>query len=140
MHRWIWLTGLALVALVTGFVTPAQADKKPVKLTKEWKGSIPDEALQKKASEVITTAKALEELWKAWQITEKMPEVDFTKELVIVATSVGSKLNMSAVLDDTKGDLMVLGMGTRDIAPGFRYVIGTIPREGVKTVNGKQLP
>jgi hypothetical protein len=31
-------------------------------------------------------------------------------------------------------------MATRDLRPGFRYVIATVSREGVKTVNGKQLP
>jgi hypothetical protein len=26
------------------------------------------------------------------------------------------------------------------LRPGFRYVIATVPKEGVKTVNGKELP
>jgi hypothetical protein len=32
------------------------------------------------------------------------------------------------------------GFGTKDLRPGFRYVLGVVPREGVKTVNGKDLP
>jgi hypothetical protein len=31
-------------------------------------------------------------------------------------------------------------MATRDLRPGFRYVIATVSRAGVKTVNGKKLP
>jgi hypothetical protein len=31
-------------------------------------------------------------------------------------------------------------MATRDLRPGFRYVITTVSREGVKTVNGQTLP
>jgi hypothetical protein len=30
-------------------------------------------------------------------------------------------------------------MATRDLRPGFRYEILVLPREGVKTVNGKPL-
>jgi hypothetical protein len=30
-------------------------------------------------------------------------------------------------------------LGTRDIRPGFRYVLGVVSREGVKTVNKKDL-
>jgi hypothetical protein len=29
---------------------------------------------------------------------------------------------------------------TADFGPGFRYVIATVSREGVKKVNGKDLP
>ena len=32
------------------------------------------------------------------------------------------------------------GIATSDFGPGFRYVMGTVPREGVKTVNKKDLP
>ena len=45
----------------------------------------------------------------------------------------------TAKLDD-KGNLQVLGKSSSDLAPGFRYIIGTVPREGVKKVNGKDLP
>jgi hypothetical protein len=53
--------------------------------------------------------------------------------------TLGSKLRLSATLDD-KGNLEVLGMATSDLRPGFRYVIATVSREGIKTVNGKMLP
>jgi hypothetical protein len=36
--------------------------------------------------------------------------------------------------------LKVLALATRDLRPGFRYQILVVPREGVKTVNGKLLP
>jgi hypothetical protein len=134
-----WLAcvgGLALTALL---VSDASAQPKAVKFTKEWKGSVADEAKQKGAPEVIAGAKALEKLWADWKIEGKVPEVDFTKEIVVVGTGSGSKLSLSARLDD-KGDLAVLGLATSDLAPGFRYVIATVPREGVKTVNKKELP
>jgi hypothetical protein len=50
--------------------------------------------------------KALEKLWKDWKLTDKMPDIDFTKELVVVSTTTGSRLRLALTLDD-KGDLQV---------------------------------
>jgi hypothetical protein len=119
----------------------AAAAPTPVKATNTWQGSVDDEKLMKEMPEngVIVNAKDWEKLVKAWKVADKVPEVNFDKELIVIGTSVGSKLNLSASLDD-KGDLKALGVGTRDIRPGFRYVILSVPKEGVKTVNGKPLP
>jgi hypothetical protein len=133
VHGWLAVVVVVLV------VSAAHAEKKPVKLSKEWSGSVADEALMKDAPRCITTKKGLEKLWKSWKISDKMPEIDFTKEIVVIEMTSGSKLRLSANLDD-KGNLAVLGLGTRDLAPGFRYVIATVSKEGVKTVNGKELP
>src|SRR5262249_32775089 len=70
---------------------------------------------------------------------DKPPKLDFSKEIVILGTTRGSKLNLSAQLDDT-GNLHVLGFGTSDLVPGFRYVLATVSREGIKAVNKKPLP
>ena len=139
MSRPSWLVGLVAVAAVVLFTSDALAQKNAVKPSKEWTGSVEDESLAKDAPACITSAKGLERLWKAWKIADKVPEVDFTKEIVVVTTTRGSKLRLAAALDE-KGNLMVGGLGTRDLAPGFRYVIATVSKEGVKTVNGKELP
>src|SRR4051812_11458467 len=99
------LCGLALAALCAPAVS---AEAKAVKFTKEWKGSVADEAQQKGAPEVITSAKALEKLWKDWKIEGKVPAVDFTKEIVVVGTASGSNVGLSARLDD-KGNLELIG-------------------------------
>jgi hypothetical protein len=139
IRRQAWLFALAALAMI-GFLAPSvRAEKKKVKLVKEWSGSVADEKLAKDAPEVIADAKAFEKLWKAWKVGDKVPEVDFTKEIVIVSTTSGSKISLKPSLDD-KGNLSVLGMATADFGPGFRYVIATVSREGVKKVNGKDLP
>jgi hypothetical protein len=130
------LLPLTILAVV---VSDARAEKKAVKLEKEWKGSVDDEALAKDAPVVIVDAKALEQLWKAWRIEGKVPAVDFEKELVIISRTSGSRLRLSASLYDN-GNLEVLGMATSDLRPGFRYAIATVSREGIKTVNGNELP
>jgi hypothetical protein len=58
--------------------------------------------------------------------------------LIIMATKEGSRLSLSARLHD-RDNLEVLGLATRDIRPGFRYIIATIPREGIRSVNKNNL-
>jgi hypothetical protein len=131
----LYLSGLALLALVA---SEALGAAKPVKFTKQWKGSVADEGLQKKAPHFITNADAFKKLWKAWGIKDELPKVDFRKEIVVIATTRGSRLALSARLDDL-GNLQVLGLGTRDLRPGFRYVMGSMPRKGIKAVNGQKI-
>ena len=129
------LTGFACVALAP---TQALAQKKKVDITKTWSGSVEDEKAIK--PEAITSAKGLEAVWKAWKVEGDVPKVDFTKDIVVAAYSVGSKLKLAGANLDEKGNLDLLGFGTSDIRPGFRYVLGVVSREGVKTVNKKDLP
>lgn len=129
-----------VVAMVVMAVTPmgAFAQKKKVEITKKWDGSVDDEKAIK--PEAINSTQGLEAVWKAWKIAGDVPKVDFTKDIVVAVYSVGSKLNMAGANLDDKGNLDVLGLGTRDIRPGFRYVLGVVSRDGVKTVNKKALP
>jgi hypothetical protein len=113
----------------------------PVKATNTWKGSLDDTNLREKApaNGVITNARDWEQLVKVWKVADKVPEVNFDKELIVLSTTVGSRLDLRAILDD-KGDLKAVGFGTSDIRPGFRFVNISLPKEGIKTVNGKPLP
>jgi hypothetical protein len=119
---------------------PAIAAPTEVKATNAWKGSVGDVKLrnEKPDNGVIADAKGFEKLVKAWNV-EKVPALDFTNELVLVDTTVGSSLNLTAILDES-GNLKVTSIATRDFGPGFRYVIISVSKEGVKTVNGKPLP
>jgi hypothetical protein len=90
---------------------------------------------------VITNAKDFEKLVRAWKVADKVPEVNFDKELVLVTWTQGSRLRLSATLDE-KGNLKARDIAPLDLdlRPGFSYVIISVPKEGVKTVNGKELP
>ncbi len=125
-----------VVLAVLAWSIPAVGEMVPP--IKEWKGSVEDVALLKDTPTVIADSKALEKLWKDWKVADKPSDIDFTKELVVITTSRGSQLRLLANLDE--GNLQVSGLGTRDLRPGFRYVIATVSRKGVKTVNGKELP
>ncbi len=138
MRRNGFFNGLIAVIVVALLTSLCYADKKPVKPKKQWRGSVADEALMSNAPTYIAVAEELEKLWNNWKIPGKKPKVNFSKEIVVVITSRGSGLGLMASLDE-KGDLTVNGLGTMDFRPGFRYVIATVSREGVKTVNGKEM-
>jgi hypothetical protein len=136
-------TGRIMLVITLAFVCTALATGKPVRSEARHtiKGSVADEKLKKAMPEngVITNTKDLEKLIKAWNIKAKASDVVFEKELVLIGTTSGSRLNLSATLDE-KGDLKTIGFGTADLGEGFRYVIIVVSRGGVKTVNGKPLP
>ena len=112
----------SVLTLLVGITGVARADVKPLKLTKEVKGSVADETKQSAAPDCVVSEKGLKKLWDEWKIAGKPPEVNFDKEIVLVTISGGSQLSLSANLD-AKGNVVVLGVGTFDIAPGFRYVL-----------------
>ena len=101
-----------------------------------------DAALMKAApaNNVIANTKDWEALWKAWRGDEKVPAVDFRKELVLVA-KVGGPNNCGIVATlEENGNLKVLTQSTLLYGPGFGYQLGTVPRAGLKTINGKAVP
>ena len=128
------LVALSLVAGLTA------ADKpKPIKPSKSFTGRIDkDQQKEGPANGVIANAKDLEKLWKAWKIKDEMPKVDFDKELVLIATGQCGKVTLAPSLDD-KGDVKTLALATRDLREDFAYNIVVISREGVKTINGKEI-
>ena len=133
MKTFLCVIGFVMIALVS---TANAQDRKPLETLKEWRGDNPNEGLAKDSPKFITNAKDLEKLWKAWDIKEKLPEIDFSKEILLVETTRGSRLNLKATLDE-KGDLQPLGLATRDLREGFRYVMITVNKAGVKTIAGK---
>lgn len=139
------IRSIALAATFAAAITAAAAQKTEQKkddkkATVNLFASLDDRDLQKQMPEsgVIASTKSWEKLAKAWSIKDPA-KVDFDKEILVVATTVGSRLNLSTKLS-AKGDLTILALATRDLRPGFRYAIKSVSKEGVKTVNGKELP
>lgn len=130
-----WLCVVVSLVIAAGF---AYAESKKITADQTWTGSVANRELQGQPPTVITSAATWKAQWKTWQIGDA-PEVDFGKHFVVVQTTVGSRLWLQLTLDD-QGDLKVSAPATRDKRPGFRYVMATVAREGVKTVNGAALP
>lgn len=90
-------------------------------------------------ADVITVASQLNDLWRNWNINDNMPTVDFQKQAVIISVTPGSQLAPTFNLDE-KGNLIAITNQSKDMQPGFRYVISVINMEGVKSINGRAIP
>jgi hypothetical protein len=134
--------GLAVLLLLAVASPRASADiDKQIKVLQRWGGVIKDDALHKEspATGYIANQKAFERLWKAWRPDEKMPEIDFKAELVLVGTAPGpNKVTLIPQVDE-RGNLQILARATLIGGAGFGYEIVTVKREGIKTVKGKPI-
>ena len=136
----VFIFALTLLSSAPAMAKENASPDQEIKPIKEWAGSVEDESLLKEgpAQGFITDEKAFKNVWQEWKLGDKIPAVDFAKELVLVDTTSGSRLNVSVRLTE-EGNLKVLGIATRDFLPGFRYRVLLVSREGVKMVNGKEL-
>jgi hypothetical protein len=102
-------------------------------------GEISTTSLQSSAPPnlVITSQKEWDTLVKGWNIKDA-PKVDFNKEFLIVGTSPSASFDLSSTVKN--GDLIITTKGTKELAPGFRWRLRSIPREGIKTIQGKEVP
>jgi hypothetical protein len=132
---------LAVLAVVLTLAPSVRAAPVKVVPNRDWVAVIRDEKLKKEFPKagVITDAKTFARVWKAWRSTEKVPEIDFKKEFVVVTLASGpNRPSIGATLDD--GDLKIRAIQTLIGGPGFGYSLATFNRKGVKTVNGRKLP
>lgn len=131
-----------LMVLLTGF-THAAEPAQEVKPIETWKGKLQDESLKTKYApqhDFIADAKTWEQLWNAWRAGEKVPQIDFTKDLILVGTAPGPNLaGMSPRIDD-QGNVKFMVFSTRIGGPGFGYTLFQMSRDGVKTINGEAVP
>ena len=55
--------------------------------------------------------------------------MDFTKEMLVVGTWRGSTFDLTPTV--TNGDLTFSARGTKDLAPGFRWRVVSVRRDGI---------
>jgi hypothetical protein len=132
---------LAFALAVLALAGAACAEEKTVTPNRLWEGEFADEKLKKEAPKggVITDAKTFAKLWKAWRKDEKVPEVDFKKELAVVVMC-GKGVRPSTYVTLKDGALWVNWEEARRGWGGWGYSIVTLDRKGVKKANGVELP
>ena len=129
----------AATFVAAGSTTVSAEDYKTIRPSVEARGHIRNEALRKKGKDFYASEEGFAELWKAWP-KGKPPKVDFSKELVLTATCGGPNRPSVGVSLMKDGNLRWGAACTKRGGPGFGYWIGIVPRDGVKKVNGKDLP
>ncbi len=138
---------LLAMAIVLGTGTMATRLVAAEKLLpiRSHSGKVMDASLRKLAPEsgVISDAETWNKLRHAWfaKPHERLlvPDVDFQTNLVLVGTVPGpNRVIMHPELHED-GDVRFIVAGTKIGGPGFGFLLMTIERAGVKSVNGTPL-
>lgn len=118
-----------------------KAKLKGVPIQRAWDGILQDRTLitQSPPDGFVADAETWEKMWKAWRPGDKLPALDFAKELVIFQTVPGpNKIDPPVLALDAAGNLKVpLPIST--LLPDDRsigYTILVIDRAGIRFVNG----
>ena len=108
----------------------------------KYSGIVRQTELKKLAPEsnMIASSQQLKILWSAWNIQEKLPNVDFTTMVALVATVDGPNRTISGPLRLQNGKLDYKVLSTKRGGPGFGFMIMLIERDGIQQVNGVPLP
>jgi hypothetical protein len=135
--------GFCLLGL-TPLSIPAGDGGRKVEPSQHWEGILKKDVLvsvEEPLPEMVIIAEGLDELkpvWKQCRGKEKMPEIDFIKNIVVVVSSRdASDVHAILTLDD-KGDLKVSSRRETGDS-GTAYEIAVVPRTGFKTVNQKRV-
>jgi len=131
--------GIAVV-LIAIMTVPGQSgdEKKGFKPVMHFGGVVLDKEKMKlaPANGFVTKQEDLEKIWDGWSVKEKMPKLDFAKQLVLVHLASGPNLiTTTYMLRD--GDLTARSLQTLKAGPGFGFGIDVLNREGIKTYKGK---
>lgn len=132
---------LAIVCGMMALMQPAGGEAGvEIKPTQLWGDRLQDESLRKfaPANEVVDDPEAFAKIWNAWRPAEDVPEIDFTRSLVLVATADGPN-RMFANIRNADGNVTAVYGSTKIGGPGFGYLIAVVPREGIESINGRPL-
>lgn len=133
--RWL----LLICALLCWSVPVAQADDREIKPLQQWRGRIESFLTAPEPARGYLLSQAeMDELWQEWQLPGKSPQVDFKNQIVIVRTCNCSHIFIVPLLSES-GDLQVQMTMTKDLREDTAYVMVLIPRQGIRTVDGKPI-
>src|SRR5947209_1952228 len=98
MRFFAFSAACALLALFALMEVGDAQDKKAVKPLHRWTGKINDNEAKKVLPKngFIIDGKTFAELWKGWRKDDKLPEIDFTKQIVLVHTAGGPNIPSSS--------------------------------------------
>jgi len=136
--RWPVLLGCVFACLA--HQGTARAEDREVKAAQTWTGLLDEKKLTEAAPAKGYLADAAEwkKLWEAWRPGEKLSEVDFKRQLVLVNLT-GMYPVRHALKLTAEGDLKVQLNPMVPPKPGFGYGIAVVERAGIKSISGKAI-
>jgi hypothetical protein len=121
-------------------MTPTAADEKIPIMPDSWSGLVRNVALRDiaPAKGYVADENTWQNLWEKWHDDQsEPPKIDFNKEIVLVATSIGPNRMFAKPRLNEEGALLFAPAATLLAGPGFGYLLARIPIEGIKSINQK---
>lgn len=131
------LLGILLFSVVMGLAD--DTGKPEPQAVREFRGETLAEISGPVPDQVILNAQDYESCWKRLGLEQAPGLVDFSREVVVLATTRGSRIGFRLQVEG-EGKLRVLAISTRDIRPGLRYLFGVFDRKDWQEINGTPLP
>jgi uncharacterized protein (TIGR03067 family) len=123
---------------------PPKKEPKAVPIRQSWDGVLQNRNLLKESPPegFVVDADSWAKLWKAWRGDERVPRIDFDKQVAIILAVPGpNKISTPDLRLDDTGNLRVpLPVSTLLPDDGrIGYKLTIIDRAGVKSVNGRSI-
>jgi len=141
------LLGIMALGIMTGCAATTVADAPPTELviSQSWSGDYPvaelkrlPEGQQRSRAGYLGNAAALKDVWAGFKAGEAMPEVDFSKKLVVFSRNVdfyNRTRILKVMLKDGAAEVVAMEtMSAIPIADKVAMAMAVIPRAGVKTI------
>jgi RNA polymerase sigma factor (sigma-70 family) len=121
-----------------------KGESKAVPIQQSWEGILPKRRLIKESPPdgFVVEAEAWAKMWRAWRGKEKIPAIDFDRQLAIILTVSGPNRIQAPVLRiDAAGNVRVSLPASTSLPDDGRigYRILLIDRTGVQSVNGRSI-
>ena len=114
-------------------------EKQGPKALREYRGTTTEDISGPIPDAVIFNQDSYEAARKDLGLKESPGPVDFSREVVFLATTRGSRMGLR-LRDEGEGRLGVGAMATRDLRPGLRYIFGVFAKKDWKQINETLLP
>ncbi|HET7712385.1 MAG TPA: hypothetical protein VFL80_10690 [Thermoanaerobaculia bacterium] len=112
------------------------AEKKKVASVRSWSGQVG--TVPSRCGECLLNEADLKRFWYYWAIPAPMPKIDFKEEFAIFFMGHGGPHLMEMTLDGD-GNLETKYVQTPTWSPRLNYLITTVKRRGIRSVNGQPL-
>lgn len=135
--RWLLEWGATLVACALALVAAAPLAKAAeISPIARWAGQVGK--VGSGDSGYFCSPDALQAFWRNWQIAQPQPDVDFARQLAIFHMGSGGPHLMSLRREEG-GDLVAEFVQTPTASRYPNYLIVTVPRDGIISLNGTPL-
>jgi hypothetical protein len=108
-------------------------------VVKQWRGVLPIDRAPMRVSHV-TEAATLAKLWKSWEVSDPLPKVDFSRQIVLAAIVRSGLVKFMGPVIDADGDLKKNVVATPDVPNYWSWAISVVERDGVVSVDGEPVP